>query len=171
MKKKAILSISFFLIIFLFAVVPFAQGGVPPPCALDDQSKPQLGILPRTSCTADECNHKYDTFTTFYDQGYKSLDQTDRGQIESLLGCAIKTGKIRLFMIPFFITRLIEFLVGLAGLIAVLFIVIGGYKFVTGGIAEDKEAGKKTVLHAIIGLVVALSAYIIINFIQAQLTQ
>lgn len=168
MKKKTILFVSFLLITFLFSITPvFAQDV---DCGSQDQGKPQLGILPRTSCSAEQCD-KWPAFKTFYAQGYKNLSETDKGQIESLLGCAIKTGEIRLFMVPFFITRLIEFLIGLAGLIAVLFIVIGGYKFVTGGIAEDKEAGKKTVLHAIIGLVVALSAYIIINFIQAQLTQ
>lgn len=167
MKKKTILFVSFLLITFLFSITPaFALED----CALKDKGIPQLGILPWTSCSSEDCN-QWPAFKTFYDQGYKNLSETDKGQIESLLGCAIKTGKIRLFMIPFFITRLIEFLIGLAGLIAVLFIVIGGYKFVTGGIAEDKDAGKKTVLHAIIGLVVAFSAYIIINFIQAQLTQ
>lgn len=127
----------------------------------------QAGILPRTTKTEKQCND-WATFKAFYQQGYKSAYQDD---LEELLGCAIKTGKIRLSMIPFFITRLVEFLIGLAGLVAVLFIVIGGYKFVTGGITEDKEAGKKTVLHAIVGLILALSAYIIVNFIQNQLTR
>ena len=92
------------------------------------------------------------------------------GGLDNYLGCAIKTGKIRLFMMPFFVTYLIQFLLQIAGLIAVLFIVFGGFKYVTGGLIEDKESGKKAVLHAIIGLLVALSAWIVVNFIQMALT-
>lgn len=94
----------------------------------------------------------------------------DGKNLDNLLGCAVKTGKIRLFMMPFFITYLVEFLLQIAGLIAVLFIVYGGFKYVTGGLIEDKESGKKAVIHAIIGLVVALSAWIVVNFIQMALT-
>ena len=73
-------------------------------------------------------------------------------------------------MMPFFVTYLIQFLLQIAGLIAVLFIVFGGFKYVTGGLIEDKESGKKAVIHAIIGLLVALSAWIVVNFIQMALT-
>lgn len=90
--------------------------------------------------------------------------------LSGVLGCAIKTGKIKLYMMPFFVTYLIQFLLGIAGLIAVLFMVIGGYKYAVGGITEDKESGKKTILHALLGLIVALSAWIVVNFIQVALT-
>lgn len=87
-----------------------------------------------------------------------------------VLGCGVKTGRLRLYMVPFFITYLIQFLLSLAGLVAVLFMVIGGYKYVVGGVTEDKESGKKTILHAIVGFIVALSAWIVVNFIQVALT-
>jgi hypothetical protein len=94
----------------------------------------------------------------------------DRVKLSNTLGCAVKLGKIGLFMVPFFITYLIQFLLGIAGLVAVLFVVIGGYHYVIGGITEEKEKGKKTILHALMGLIVALSAWMIINFIQVALT-
>lgn len=105
-------------------------------------------------------------------QGIEAFKEATKGgkDLDNLLGCAVKTGKIRLFMMPFFITYLVEFLLQIAGLIAVLFIVYGGFKYVTGGLIEDKESGKKAVIHAIIGLVVALSAWIVVNFIQMALT-
>lgn len=90
--------------------------------------------------------------------------------LESILGCAIKTGRLKLYMVPFYITYLIQFLLSLAGLIAILFMVIGGYKYVIGGLTEDKESGKKTILHALVGFIVALSAWIVVNFIQVALT-
>lgn len=92
------------------------------------------------------------------------------GALSGILGCAVKTGKIRLYMVPFFITYLIQFLLSIAGLVAVLFMVIGGYKYVVGGLTEDKESGKKTILHALVGFIVALSAWIVVNFIQVALT-
>lgn len=94
----------------------------------------------------------------------------NRKQLSEALGCAIKTGKIGLFMVPYFITFIIQFLLMIAGLIAVLFMVIGGYHYVVGGLTEDKEKGKKTILHALVGLIVALSAWMVINFIQVALT-
>lgn len=93
-----------------------------------------------------------------------------RDQISKALGCAVKLGRIRLFMVPLFITFIIQFLLGIAGLVAVLFVVIGGYHYVVGGLIEDKEKGKKTIQHALIGLIVALSAWMVINFIQVALT-
>lgn len=94
----------------------------------------------------------------------------NRTNLSKALGCAIKTGKIGLFMVPYFITFIIQFLLMIAGLIAVLFMVIGGYHYVIGGLTEDKEKGKKTILHALTGLIVALSAWMVINFIQVALT-
>lgn len=102
--------------------------------------------------------------------GFEQYVQGDRNKLQDALGCAVKLGRIRLFMAPYFVTYLIQFLLGLAGLVAVLFVVYGGFKYVVGGVSEDKEAGKKIITHALLGLLVALSAWIVINFIQVALT-
>ena len=88
-----------------------------------------------------------------------------------ILGCAVKTGRIRFWMVPYFITYLIQFLLGLAGAISMLFILLGGYKYIIGGLTDDKESGKKTLTYAIIGLIVSLSAWVVINVIQYQVTR
>lgn len=128
-----------------------------------------VGILPRPSgqCETIEDGKKiiHDPLKTAL-----STQKIDRGSLNDIIGCAIKTGRIKLFMVPFFITYLIQFLLQLAGLIAVLFMVYGGYKYAVGGLIEDKESGKKTVMHALLGLIVALSAWMVINFIQIALT-
>ncbi|MBI2453756.1 hypothetical protein HYV58_01100 [Candidatus Peregrinibacteria bacterium] len=93
-----------------------------------------------------------------------------RNMVYNILGCAIKLGRVHLFMLPFFITFLIQFLLSIAGLIAVLFVVLGGYWYVVSGLVEDKEKGKNYILHALMGLIVALSAWIVVNFIQVALT-
>ena len=64
------------------------------------------------------------------------------------------------------IYRIISLLLFVAGALAVLFVIIGGYQYITsGGNEEAAEKGKKTLLNAIIGVVVIILAYVIINVI------
>jgi len=89
---------------------------------------------------------------------------------KNLLGCAIKTGRMNLALVPYFITYIIDFALGLVGLISVLFIVIGGYRYVVGGLGEDKEKGKKTISSALMGMGLALLAWSIVNIILKAIT-
>ena len=60
--------------------------------------------------------------------------------------------------------KVFNILLYLAGIIAVLFIIIGGYQYLTsGGNDEDAEKGKKTVTNALIGLIVVILAFTIVN--------
>lgn len=64
------------------------------------------------------------------------------------------------------LTHVINLLLALLGIIAVLFIIIGGYKMVTSNGQEKAfESGQKTVTYAVIGLVVAVLAFTIITVI------
>ncbi|MBD3327889.1 hypothetical protein GF340_01145 [Candidatus Peregrinibacteria bacterium] len=87
-----------------------------------------------------------------------------------LLGCAIQTGRISLAMIPYFVTSIINYILGIAGLVSVLFIVIGGYHYIWGGVTDDKEKGKKTIVHALTGLGLALMAWTIVQVVLALIT-
>ncbi len=78
--------------------------------------------------------------------------------------------QFELYDIPCYATYLIEVLVYFAGGIAVLFVVIGGYQYMIGGITEDKEAGKKTLLYALGGFALAVLAWTIVNIVQVFLT-
>ena len=89
---------------------------------------------------------------------------------DELLACAIKTGRVHFFMLPFFAVYAIEFLLGIAGLLAVLMITYGGFKYVTGSLSQDTETGKKLIIQSLEGLAIALSAWIIVNLVQTVLT-
>lgn len=53
-----------------------------------------------------------------------------------------------------------------AGIVAVIAIVIGGVRYTTsGGEASNIKAAKDTILYAVVGLVVVISAAIITNFV------
>ena len=59
----------------------------------------------------------------------------------------------------------------LAGVVAVAYLIIGGYKYVTSsGNAEAVEAAKTTILNAIIGLVIIFAAYVIVDFVYRIIT-
>ncbi len=95
---------------------------------------------------------------------------TSGNERDDLLACAVKTGRMDLALVPYYITYMINFALGLIGLISVLFIVIGGYRYVIGGLGEDKEKGKKTISHALMGMGVALLAWSLVNIILKAIT-
>lgn len=97
--------------------------------------------------------------------GLKVKESYDINPREMALSCGIKTGRIDMWLVPFYLVRVIDFGLLLAGLLSVLFIVIGGYHFIIGSYTEDKEKGKKTILYALGGLALCLLAYTIVNLI------
>ncbi len=64
------------------------------------------------------------------------------------------------------IYRVISLMLFIAGALAVFFVIIGGYQYITsGGNEEQSEKGKKTLINAIIGIVVIVLSYVIINVV------
>jgi hypothetical protein len=61
------------------------------------------------------------------------------------------------------ITKVIKILLGVAGAIAVLFIIIGGFQYLTSGAnPKGASAGKETVKNAVIGLIIIILSYVIV---------
>lgn len=68
------------------------------------------------------------------------------------------------------ISNIINVAMGLLGIIAVVLILYGGFKWMTSGGAEDKvKAAKQLIIQGVIGLVVILSAYAIAQFVITSL--
>ncbi len=64
------------------------------------------------------------------------------------------------------IVTVINFLLLFAALIAILFIVIGGYKYITSaGNAESAKSGRETVVNAMIGLAIIILSYVIVSVV------
>ncbi len=55
------------------------------------------------------------------------------------------------------------------GIVAVVFLIIGGIQYTASGGGEGIKKAKKTITYALAGLVISISAYGILVFIQAQL--
>jgi hypothetical protein len=70
------------------------------------------------------------------------------------------------------IAMVMNIMFAFAGGIAVLFIMIGGYRYMaSGGNEEMASTGKKTLIYAIIGLVVIIMATAIVNIVMDLLTR
>lgn len=64
------------------------------------------------------------------------------------------------------IQTLVNALLFIIGLLAVIMIIFGGFKYVTsGGDAGKLESAKNTILYAVVGLLVAILAFAIVSFV------
>ena len=68
------------------------------------------------------------------------------------------------------ILRVIQILLAIAGLVAVIFLIVGGFRYITaGGNEETAESAKKTITNAIIGIVIIILAFVIVRVISNAL--
>ena len=69
------------------------------------------------------------------------------------------------------IGKVVTFFAWLAGICAVIWIIYGGFRFVTSyGDSQKVAAARETILYAVIGLVVIVASYSIITLIINRLT-
>ncbi|MDD4151953.1 MAG: hypothetical protein PHR68_05030 [Candidatus Gracilibacteria bacterium] len=77
----------------------------------------------------------------------------------------LKNGNIHTDDLPRIITGAIDFLMGFAGTISVVFIIIGAYQILFGAISGDKAKGQATVKLALTGFALSACAWIIIKIV------
>jgi VIT1/CCC1 family predicted Fe2+/Mn2+ transporter len=141
----------------------------------------QITVLPQAMTgdkpkTMEECRVLLNAFETSPTTASNNeLGATQNGKASSserdnLLGCAIKTGRISLAMVPYFITYFANYLLSIVAIVCVLFIVLGGYFYIYGGIVEKKDKGKAFITHALMGLGISTLAWIIVNSVMAIFT-
>ncbi|MCX6751263.1 MAG: hypothetical protein NT161_00635 [Candidatus Nomurabacteria bacterium] len=68
-----------------------------------------------------------------------------------------------------YLNIIIKIIIGFAAVLAMVMIVVGGIEYMTSEVISGKEAGKETITHAILGLLLALGAFLILNTINPQL--
>ena len=69
-----------------------------------------------------------------------------------------------------FILKIINIALAVAGLIAVLFLIIGGFRYITSaGNEETAENAKKIIINAIIGVVIIILSFVIVRVISNAL--
>lgn len=72
--------------------------------------------------------------------------------------------------VPGLLKKIVNILLFVIGAVSVIMIVIGGIKYTTSaGDASQTKSAKDTIFYAVIGLVVAILAYAIVNFVVTNL--
>lgn len=135
-------------------------------------------VLPEVSDEYFECDPSNATDWGFWDALFNGdpdyikaiLDGAEKSDIEAILGCALKSGEIQFWMVPYYVIFVMEFVIELAGLIVVLMIMVGAYYYIAGGLTDDKEKGKTIITYALGGFVLTLSSWILVNILLLALT-
>ncbi len=70
-----------------------------------------------------------------------------------------------------YLSGMVQVIIGLAGILAVVMIVICGIRLIGSPSAGQKEESKKCITNAIFGVILAISSWLILNTINAQLLQ
>ncbi len=60
---------------------------------------------------------------------------------------------------------MINFFMGIAGTVAVIFVIIGGYKILFGSLSQDKTQWKDTIIMALAGFALAALSWFIVRAI------
>ena len=82
----------------------------------------------------------------------------------------IVCGEVHLSDIPYYILWVANFMLGIIGTICVIMVIVGGYQYIFAGFNDAKKgAGKKTITNALVGLVIALLSWVIVNVIQVNI--
>ena len=68
-----------------------------------------------------------------------------------------------------YLNALITLFIGICAILAMIMIVMGGIEYMTSELVSSKEHGKETITHAILGLLLALGAYALLNTINPDL--
>jgi len=68
------------------------------------------------------------------------------------------------------VAAIIEILLRVAGLFAVIFVIYGGFQYVTSQAEPDKlQKARATIINALVGLIIAILAATIVNFIATSI--
>ncbi|MHB1330681.1 MAG: pilin [Minisyncoccota bacterium] len=105
-------------------------------------------------------------FITLFVLPILSLAQTDYTPLAPIPEITNNNGTTN---INTFIPGAIRLTIGIASGLAVLFIIIGGIKYMSSDAWSKKDEGKKTIQNALGGLLLAIGSYVILNTVNPQL--
>ena len=91
-------------------------------------------------------------------------DNNIPADIKASSGCSTSGAQLPEFASV--ITSIINGVLAVLGLLAVIFIIVGGINYMTSaGDAQKIEKGKRTILYACIGLIICVLSYAVVNFV------
>lgn len=105
-----------------------------------------------------------------FDTTNKNCDIEFSGKVVNADGTVSSKFSFKDFYLILF--AVLEILLRLAGVIAVVFVTVGGFKYVVArGNPDNLVAARRTIINALIGVVIAILASEIVGFIAARLAE
>jgi hypothetical protein len=100
-------------------------------------------------------------------------DSNIGGYGDACIGLAnmIREGTLSLRQIPCFIKYFTQTLIAIAGSLSVIFVMIGGYRYVIEATDDSRAEAKRTITYALIGLAVSLLAWILVDIVLQLATE
>lgn len=150
------------------APITTAVGPDETPTPPNPNSNPDCGGTSQICCSGSSCDTA-DLHCTLTGAGYRCLGQA---QINLLPGGSTKAtsgnGKVATISdLGTMIQTVIGYVLGFAGIVFFVLLVVGGFKYITsGGDPKAVEGAQKTLTSAIAGLVVILLSYLILVIIK-----
>lgn len=140
-----------------------ALDGLPERVSDGSTSDSKVSILPSTSLSTAECLAEMKKVNMDPAGSKAKFVARDDRYIRIILGCATKTGDIKLWMVPYYVRYILEFVVQLGALAAVGGIVYGGYLYMFAGLSDDKDRGKNAIMYSVGGIVLMAVAWAVVN--------
>ena len=108
---------------------------------------------------------------TFAEGGTKRVRCPNGDLVNNLTECdTIKTNSLNSNNLMSTLNTIINVVIGIIGFVAVMVIILGGVQYTTSaGDSGKVKKAKDTIMYGIIGLIVALMAYSIVNFILSNI--
>lgn len=125
---------------------------------------PKLSVNIGDACTLDKTKNPFFGFPKWW-------EYIDKGERDGLGNCVPKVnfsdGWGEVWAIGF---AVIDMLLYAAGILAVIFIIVGGVSYMTAdGSPEKAAAARKRILNALLGLVIVLMSAVVVSFIGRSL--
>lgn len=128
-----------------------------------------FAMAPLQPAQAADCNPRLLTAPAWY-RGVTDGDCNISLESGSLAENPATGGKIGSFILVIGL-NLVEILMHVVAYVAVIYIIVGGFKYMTSaGSADGSVKARKTITNAVIGLVISLVAITIITFIIGRIT-
>ena len=98
-----------------------------------------------------------------------AIDPDSKNNVLWIKNKDIRDWNIHLDDIPGILQSAINFFMGIAGTVAVIFVIIWAYKILFGSLQQDKTKGRDTIFMALWGFAIAALAWFIVKLILSNL--
>ena len=89
----------------------------------------------------------------------------------NLVDIPIKDGQVSIPWLAQYISAVYRYLMGASVIVAIIMVMYGGFRYTMGAAMGDAKAGKKIITDAIMGLIVLMAGYVILETINPRLVK